>query len=163
MAERGTVRLFAVFAATMAWFGMLLQLYLSLKLSLANGKTVAEGLIIYFGYFTILTNILVALVLTIPLVAPVSAAGRFFARPGVGTATAAAITVVGLAYFFLAATHMESPRLATRCRLGASLRNTDPVPRALVDRGAEAWAALVTYPGVGELANRLLPLYADSR
>lgn len=100
-AERGTVRVFAAFAATAAWFGVFLQLYLSLRLSLANGKTVAEGLIVYFGYFTILTNILAALVLTIPLVAPISSAGRFFVRPGVGTATAAAITLVGLAYFLL--------------------------------------------------------------
>jgi hypothetical protein len=76
MAERGSVRGLAILVAGVAWFGVLLQLYLSLKSSVANGKTIAEGLIIYFGYFTILTNILVALVLTLPLVAPASSAGR---------------------------------------------------------------------------------------
>lgn len=100
-AERGPARLFMVLAATVAWCGVLLQLYLSLRLSLANGKTVVEGLIIYFGYFTILTNILVAVVLTLPVVVPASWAGRFFNRPGVRTATAAAITGVGLVYFLL--------------------------------------------------------------
>lgn len=100
-AERGTVRLFTIFAAIIAWCGLLLQLYLSLELASANGKTIVEGLIIYLGYFTILTNLLVALVLTVPLLAPASRAGRFFNRPGVGTATAAAIAVVGLAYFLL--------------------------------------------------------------
>lgn len=100
-AERGTARLFLVLAATVAWCGLLLQLYLSLRLSSANGKTVAEGLLIYFGYFTIVTNILVAIVLSLPLVAPASRAERFFNRPGVVTATAAAIAGVGLAYFLL--------------------------------------------------------------
>ena len=100
-AERETARFFTAFAAAMIWCGVLLQLYLSLGLSLANGKTVAEGLIIYFGYFTILTNLLVAVVLTVPAAVPASRAGRFFSRPGVRTATAAAITLVGLAYFFL--------------------------------------------------------------
>lgn len=110
--ERGTVRPFrplVVFAATVAWLGVLLQFYLSLKLALGNGKSVAEGLVIYFGYFTILTNILVALVLTMPLVAPASSAGRFAARPGVGTATAAAITVVGLVYV-LVLRHVWNPQ-----------------------------------------------------
>ncbi len=100
-AERGIARFFMVLVASVAWCGVILQLYLSLKLSLADGKTVVEGLIVYLGYFTILTNILVAVVLTLPLVAPGSRAGRFFGRPGVRTATAAAITVVGLGYFLL--------------------------------------------------------------
>lgn len=99
--ERGTARVFAIFAATVAWCGVLLQLDLSLKQSLANGKTFVEGLLIYSGYFTILTNILVGVVLTLPLVAPTYLPGRFLSRPGVRTATAAAITGVGVVYFFL--------------------------------------------------------------
>lgn len=99
--ERGPPHLLAVIAMAVAWFGVLLQLHLTLGLSLANGKTIATGLVIYFGYFTILTNLLVAVGLMVPLLAPASWAGRFFRRPGVRTATAAAIAVVGLAYFFL--------------------------------------------------------------
>jgi hypothetical protein len=101
MAQPGTPRRFNILAAVVAWFGVLLQLYLSLKSSVANGKTVAEGLIIFFGYFTILTNILVALVLLLPLVAPASSVGRFLHRPGVRTSTAVAIFAVGIAYHLL--------------------------------------------------------------
>lgn len=101
MAQPGTPSRFNILAAVVAWFGVLLQLYLSLKLSVANGKTVAEGLIIFFGYFTTLTNILVGLVLLLPLVAPASSVGRFFHRPGVRTSTAAAIFSVGIAYHLL--------------------------------------------------------------
>ncbi len=100
-AERVAVRRFSALVATVAWFGVLLQLNLTLRLSLGNGKTIGEGMIVFFGYFTVLTNILVALVFTVPHVAPATALGRFFVRPGVRTATAAAIALIGLAYFFL--------------------------------------------------------------
>jgi hypothetical protein len=94
-------RVAAIVAASAAWFGVLLQLYLSLRLSVANGKTIGEGLVVYLGYFTILTNILVAVTLTVPSVAPATSGGRFFKRPGVRTATAATIALVGLAYHLL--------------------------------------------------------------
>ena len=51
---------------------MLLQLWLSIRLVLADGKPVISGLVAYFGYFTVLTNIFVALVCT---------AGAFRQRP----------------------------------------------------------------------------------
>lgn len=95
------LRAFTVVAALVAWAAVVLQLVLSLQLAVANGRGVVGGIIVYLGYFTILTNILVALALSTPLAAPSSALGRFFARPGVATAVATAITVVGLAYFFL--------------------------------------------------------------
>lgn len=101
MISAGSARRLSILIAGLAWFGVLLQLFLSLRSSLANGKTIVEGLIVYFGFFTILTNILVALVLTLPLARPSSWAGRFFTRPGVMTATCAAIALVGAAYFFL--------------------------------------------------------------
>lgn len=47
--------------ALAAWFGLRLQLWLSMRLSIANGKSVIGGLVAYFGYFTILTNVFVAL------------------------------------------------------------------------------------------------------
>jgi len=42
-------RVAAIVAASAAWFGVLLQLYLSLRLSVANGKTIGEGLVVYLG------------------------------------------------------------------------------------------------------------------
>lgn len=101
MSEKRTAFWFAVFAGAVAWIGVLLQLYLSISSSLVAGRTIAEGLISYLGYFTVLTNILVALVLSIPIVSSASAPGRFFHRPGVETATAAAIALVCVAYHLL--------------------------------------------------------------
>lgn len=43
--------------AALAWSGVLLQFYLSLHSALENGKGVGGGLVSYFGYFTILTNV----------------------------------------------------------------------------------------------------------
>jgi hypothetical protein len=43
--------------AALAWLGVLLQLYLSLHSAIANGKGLIGGVVSYFGYFTILTNI----------------------------------------------------------------------------------------------------------
>jgi hypothetical protein len=87
--------------AIAAWFGVLLQLWLSIRLALTNGRPVGGGLIIYFGYFTILTNIFVALVGT------AGARGRhgadrsfLYGLPAVGCSTAA-ILIVGIGYHTL--------------------------------------------------------------
>lgn len=48
--------------AAVAWSGVLLQLWLTIRL----GKSLLHAMVIYFGYFTIFTNIFVALVCTLP-------------------------------------------------------------------------------------------------
>lgn len=45
--------------ALVAWFGVLLQLLLSVRLAKSNGKSIIDGLIVYLGYFTVLSNVLV--------------------------------------------------------------------------------------------------------
>jgi len=85
----------------LVWFGVVLQLVLSLQLAAANGKSIGQGLIIYFGFFTVLTNILVGLTLTWPLAAPRSRSGQFFARASVRAGVAANILFVGIAYHLL--------------------------------------------------------------
>ena len=87
--------------ALVAWLGVLLQLVLSLQLAVANGKSVVDGLVVYLGYFTVLTNLLVAISLSWSLVSPHSAPGRWFQRPGVASAIAVSISIVGLAYHLL--------------------------------------------------------------
>jgi hypothetical protein len=87
--------------AALTWCAVLLQLVLSLRLATANGKTIAMGLVVYLGFFTVLTNILVAVALTAPAVAPRSAAGRFFADASVLGGVATSIAMVGLAYHVL--------------------------------------------------------------
>lgn len=75
-----------------AWAGVALQLVDSLSLAVANGDGVARGFVVYFGYFTILTNLLVALVVTLP---------SLRAKPVVAATAAAAIVVVALTYVLL--------------------------------------------------------------
>lgn len=87
--------------ALAAWFALLLQLDLSIRQSLAAGGNLAHGLWMYFAFFTILTNLLVALVLTLPVVAADSRLGRFCARPGTLAGAAANIALVGIAYNLL--------------------------------------------------------------
>ncbi|MEP6713204.1 MAG: Pr6Pr family membrane protein, partial [Ferruginibacter sp.] len=57
-----------------------------------------EILIRYFSYFTIDTNIIVAICCSILLVNPTSALGRFFSRPQTQTAICIYILVVGIVY-----------------------------------------------------------------
>jgi hypothetical protein len=57
-----------------------------------------ETIIRFFGYFTVLSNILVATCFTIILIEPGSGWGRFFAKPATLTAVTVYITVVGIIY-----------------------------------------------------------------
>ncbi|GAB2580614.1 Pr6Pr family membrane protein [Dyella jejuensis] len=87
--------------ALVAWIAVLLQLYLSLRFAIGSGRTVGQGLVMYFGFFTVLTNMLVCLAATCPLLAPASAPGRFFGRPATIGWVAASIAFVGIAYYML--------------------------------------------------------------
>lgn len=94
-------KIFGLILMAMAWFGVLLQLWISLNLAHPNGKIIVAGLVKYFGFFTVITNIFVALTLSMPAFAPASRIGRFFARPQVLACAAANIAFVGLAYHIL--------------------------------------------------------------
>ena len=97
----GGARLLAALIAVTGWVAVLLQLYLSFRLTLANGGTLGRALVMYFGYFTVLTNWLVCVAATWPLLAPTSAPGRFFVRPMVIGWVTASIVFVGIAYYVL--------------------------------------------------------------
>ena len=94
-------RLLHITIALIAWAAVLVQLVLSVSHGLARGESLARALGDYFGYFTILTNLLVACVLTVPSLAPSSAAGRWLADARVTWSAAAAIVLVGVAYHLL--------------------------------------------------------------
>ncbi len=87
-------------AGILGWIALTLQYALVLTGTLgANSFTRSIN---FFSYFTILTNILAALALTLPWLAPQSALGKFFARPTVRTAIAAYIIIVmAIVYFVL--------------------------------------------------------------
>lgn len=87
--------------AVVAWTAVLVQMVLSVQHGLARGESFLHATVDYFAYFTVLTNVLVALVLTVPWLAPESPMGRWLARPHMTAMTATAIIIVGLTYHFL--------------------------------------------------------------
>jgi hypothetical protein len=97
----GKARPLAILIALTGWVAVFLQLYLSTRLSLANGRTIGWALVAYFGYFTVLTNWLVCFAMTWPWVAPSSVPGQFFARPVTIGWVTASIVFVGIGYHFL--------------------------------------------------------------
>lgn len=85
-------------SAFIGWFTVISQFYLNI----ANSSVpVTEVTIRFFSYFTILTNILVALSFTIILLRPKSRLGEFFSKSRVLTAVTAYITFVWIAYNIL--------------------------------------------------------------
>lgn len=90
-----STKTFAAIAAAIGWIALVLQLYLIIVNRTAS---IPETLLRYFGFFTILTNILVAASLTLVYVKGISENGHFLTRPKTLTATAVYITIVGLIY-----------------------------------------------------------------
>jgi hypothetical protein len=88
-------------AAALAWLGVLVQLAVLVGNMGSNGMSLPEILWRLVGYFTILTNVVVATSYTARLVAPASALGRFFERSVVDSAVLAAITLVGAVYVLI--------------------------------------------------------------
>lgn len=111
MPQSGQARAFMVGAAALGWTALALQFFLSMRF----GQGGLGGLLAFFGYFTVLTNLLVACALTAGAVgardrrtevgvdpgAGRGAHGRllqFFQGAGVNTAIAASIILVGATY-----------------------------------------------------------------
>lgn len=77
------------------WFALIAQFYLII----ANREaSIPETITRYFSFFTILTNLIVAVCCTILFFTPSSTAGKFFALPATLTAITVYITVVGVVY-----------------------------------------------------------------
>lgn len=87
--------------AVLGWAGLAIQLYLILFARLSIGASLLGGLVSFFSYFTILTNTLVATVLTCAATERESAARRWFLQPWVSSGIAVSIAVVALAYSIL--------------------------------------------------------------
>lgn len=87
---------FAVFIAFIAWFALGLQLYILVSNTPGNGMTTVQAVARFFIFFTILTNLLVAICLTATAID--SSPGNFFSRPSTLAATAVYIFIVGLIY-----------------------------------------------------------------
>ena len=101
--------------AALAWAALVLQIGLNLSSGVdpfGNPRTPWMSMVDLLGYFTILTNLLVALVITIPAVAPKSVAAGFFRDLRTTWTAAAAIVVVGIAYHVLLSAQYNPTGLA---------------------------------------------------
>jgi hypothetical protein len=101
VARNTSKRVLMAATALAAWFALLLQFPLAIATSRANGMTVIGAVIAYFSFFTILTNLIVALGLTLSLLAANSRWGRFLSSAVVASGTALYIAMVGAVYSLL--------------------------------------------------------------
>ncbi|MBB6241060.1 Pr6Pr family membrane protein [Rhodanobacter sp. MP1X3] len=94
-------RALAAIAALLGWFALVLQLSLTIQLTLARSGSVASALWLWIGYFTITTNLLVAMALSARAIGPRGQINRFFGRPDVQSMVAMSIVIVSLVYNLL--------------------------------------------------------------
>ena len=96
------VRRLAVLLAVLGWAALMLQAWISITRHIALGNGAAYGVMMYTGYFTILTNALCAAVATaVALGARASPALQVLRRPAFITAAAVSILLVGVIYHLL--------------------------------------------------------------
>ena len=93
--QKKSAKIFALVAASIAWFGVLTQFYLII---LNRVVSIPETILRFFAYFTINTNILVALCFTFISLGSKTRTGRFFSRPSTVTAITVYIIIVGIVY-----------------------------------------------------------------
>jgi hypothetical protein len=92
-------QLYRMVAVALGWFALILQYVLIVRYR-TDGDLIAAA-IRFSSYFTLLSNLLVALAMTLPWLAPESRLGRFFLEPSVRTAIAGYIIIVALIYHFI--------------------------------------------------------------
>lgn len=88
----------ALAAAALGWFGLALQLWFSIRLSEDKGGNALQGVWLFLGFYTILSNLLVTGVLTAAATDSRGRLGRWLARPGVQSAAAMSIVIVSAIY-----------------------------------------------------------------
>lgn len=93
------IKMYRISAAITAWIGLALFFYVTVEHK--SGTELIDGIITYFSYFTILSNIMVALAFTFSCTPPRTRIGRFLSRPDVRSAIAIYIIVTGVVYLIL--------------------------------------------------------------
>lgn len=101
MRSPGLFRLAAIVLAIVAWLAVLLQLWLSVRLGIRNGGSWMRGVVMYLGYFTVITNIFVALVASAGVLSKDLSRPRRLYRPRVVGCATTAIVLVAIVYHVL--------------------------------------------------------------
>jgi len=104
------MRRLAALTAAAAWASLFLQLWLVIA---NNG--LAQGIWLFVGYFTILTNILVAVMAT---GLSIGGEGKLLTGASARMAVTAAILMVGIAYWLLLAAHWQPQGLQLLADIG---------------------------------------------
>ncbi|MBG9377753.1 Pr6Pr family membrane protein [Panacibacter sp. DH6] len=97
----GKEKAIRIFLFVISFITIVAQFWLTV--TAAGTEPMLTRIVRFFSFMTILTNILVALAYVLPLAAPSSKAGRFFAKPNTQSAILVYIIVVCLGYHFLLA------------------------------------------------------------
>lgn len=140
-----------------AWLTVGTQFGLSTRSAMTNhsvglAEGILRGAIAYFGYFTLLTNILCAAILLAHLLNGDGGLQRFLRRPGVITTAATSIIVVGVVYHLLLASTWNpqgidlivDTMLHTVLPIGFVLAWTRLVPRGAVTlKDTPMWSAYI--------------------
>jgi hypothetical protein len=95
------------FVALAAWLALAVQFYVTQTNPNLSDVSPLERTLRYFEYFTITTNLIVAVSLTASLFLPGTRIGGFFSRSSTATAVAVYIAMVGLVYNFILASPHE--------------------------------------------------------
>jgi hypothetical protein len=90
-----SIKIFLAVLSCLGWFALITQLYLNIS---SHQVSVPESITRYFSYFTLLTNLIVAVYCTVLWLAPNSRQGIFFSRTQTGTAITVYITIVAMIY-----------------------------------------------------------------
>lgn len=93
--QKRSPRIMAFIGAATAWFAVITQLYLMIANRVVS---IPETILRFFSFFTIDTNILVALCFTFIFLRGNSRSGRFLTRPTTITAITIYITIVAIVY-----------------------------------------------------------------
>jgi hypothetical protein len=93
--QKQSARIMAVIGAAMGWLAVITQLYLMISNRVVS---IPETILRFFSFFTIDTNILVALCFTFIFLRGNSGLSRFFTKATTITAITIYITIVGIVY-----------------------------------------------------------------
>ncbi len=106
---RPAINIYQAIGAVIGLAALGLQFYLTVFISPETSQTSINGVVKFFSYMTILTNILVVLSYLIPLIGRNSMLSLFFSNPTVLSGILVYIAMVGIAYNFLLA-HLWDPQ-----------------------------------------------------
>lgn len=138
---------FLILLAVIAWLAVLLQIALAVRTVTAAGQSPLLGVVNTLSYFTILTNLIVAIVSTASALRgvsnPVDTSDTFLTRPSILSAVAVYIFVVGLTYSLLLRSIWDPTGLSAV--LDVSLHDITPILYVLfwfffVPKGTLRWS-----------------------